>query len=534
MRENQILFNNFPTSPNQSVLSPASSFSFDGASNMVSRMARIITSFSPRSSNIDEEATKSAELTNSSSSDSSKIIADPVINVSTEDNRIEEGNEEDDSDDEQEDEVHPYTGIIPPMIVIDRIDSDSSCVYLEDLDTPRKRVKSVVPSMRFEASSDLIAALNDRTKPFDPATFSTFIESNTPVAAEGGEEKVGVDDLGIDGAGSSFNMFSSADDDDDDNSSKTSNPDNSDALFDRLRKGFANENVDDAFNTTTRLDLRSRNPFNVPLMARPPRVPSEGSGPNRSSPRSANTSPVLARDKSSRSSDGYSSDDTASKERSSKKDAPSFLHSLWSKSPHNRNYSSGPKSDTSGESNKRWRPHKRNSSKGSYGTLTSLEGEGSILTFHAPKGQLGLVIECSTETAPIIASVKDYSPLLDQVLPGDKIVMIDSTSTGRMGMPEVMSLLEGKSNRATSVRLKVFRAHDGIDGILANQVRSPTVSHLSFDGTGSLGTMSDQESPSHHHARGLSSHSLHQLSHQPSFAGIKRSHSEAEINRNPE
>ena len=112
--------------------------------------------------------------------------------------------------------------------------------------------------------------------------------------------------------------------------------------------------------------------------------------------------------------------------------------------------------------------------------------------------------------------------------------MIDSTSTDRMGMSEVMSLLEGKSNRATSVRLKVIRAHHSLDGMQANQVRSPTVSHLSFDGTGSLGTMSDQESPSHHHARGLSSHSLHQLSHQPSFAGIKRSHSEAEINRNPE
>ena len=101
-------------------------------------------------------------------------------------------------------------------------------------------------------------------------------------------------------------------------------------------------------------------------------------------------------------------------------------------------------------------------------------------------------------------------------------------------MSEVMSLLEGKSNRATSVRLKVIRAHHSLDGMQANQVRSPTVSHLSFDGTGSLGTMSDQESPSHHHARGLSSHSLHQLSHQPSFAGIKKSHSVAEINRNPE
>ena len=87
----------------------------------------------------------------------------------------------------------------------------------------------------------------------------------------------------------------------------------------------------------------------------------------------------------------------------------------------------------------------------------------------------------------------------------------------------------GKSNRATSVRLKVFRANtDTLEGTLANQVRSPTVSHLSFDGTGSLGTMSDQESPIHFGHKSTMSLPL------PSgfAAGMKRSHSEAEINRN--
>ena len=61
-------FDHFPGSPNHSVLSPASSFSVDAGSNLMSRMSRIVTSFSPRSADIDEERTRSAELTNSSSS----------------------------------------------------------------------------------------------------------------------------------------------------------------------------------------------------------------------------------------------------------------------------------------------------------------------------------------------------------------------------------------------------------------------------------------------------------------------------------
>lgn len=522
-RENQAVFDNFPASPNQSVLSPASSFSFDATSNLVARMARIVNSFSPRSYD-EETASKSVELSNSDSSESSKNIGNHV-NVSVEEGMIKE---EEDSDDEEEDDgVHPFTGIIPPMIVIDRIDSDMD-IYVEDEQNSKKKVKTVVPTMRLEASSDLIAAINDRSKPFDPATFSSFIQNNAPAGGEESGSNV-VEDLHIQGGGSSFNMFSSGDDEDD-NGSKTSTAESADALFDRLRKAGSGDVDEGTSSTVARLDLRSRQPFGFPILTRPPRVPSEGS---RNSPRSANTSPVISREKSS--TDGYNSDDTAAKERLSKRDAPSFLHSLWSKSPHNRNYPPGPKSDTSGESyNKRWGvTHKRSGSKGSYGTLGSLDDEGALLTFHAPKGKLGLVLECSTESAPIIAKVKDYSPLLDQVLPGDKIVMIDSTSTDKMGMPEVTSLLEGKSNRATSVRLRVFRPNDGLDGNLANQVRSPTVSHLSFDGTGSLGTMSDQESPVHFGHK-MAATALSSLSMPSAKAGMKRSHSEAEINRTTE
>ena len=105
------------------------------------------------------------------------------------------------------------------------------------------------------------------------------------------------------------------------------------------------------------------------------------------------------------------------------------------------------------------------------------------------------------------------------------LTMVRPTST--------TSLLEGKSYRATSMRLKVFRPHDALDGTLANQVRSPTVSHLSFDGTGSLGTMSDQESPIHFGHRMMAT-STSALPVPPPTAVLKRSHSEAEINRNIE
>jgi hypothetical protein len=484
IRENQAVFTSFPLSPNQSVQSPTSSFSFDATSNLVSRMARIVTSFSPRS-----DYDEAGEITNTESSESNeRIMSHADIDLGA--GMIEEVDEEESFDEEEELEgIHPYAGIVPPMIVIDRIESESD-IYTEDDDQGHhRRVKSVVPSVRLDASSDFVAALNDRSKPFDPAAFSSFIQNNTPVAdEEQSQQKDTVDQIR---GGPSFNMFSS--NEDDDGASKCSNPDSSDALFDRLRKGEGSE-TDDSSGPS----WRSKHGLIMPVMTRPPRIPSEGSIPmQKSSPRSANTSPVVTREKLA--ADGYHSDDNMAREIISKKDAPSFLHSLWSRSPHGRTAPSGSKSDTSGES-RRWGSHRRTSSKGSYGTLGSLEEEGSILTFHAPKGQLGLVIECSSESTPIIAQVKDYSPLLGQVLQDDKIVMIDGTHTDKLGMSEVTSLLEGKSNRATSVRLKVFRATD------PNQLQSPTVSHVSYDGTSSLGTasfrhydsMSDQESPIHH------------------------------------
>ena len=529
LRDNREVFNNFPLSPNQSIISPASSFSRG--------ISRIVASFSPRSAD-DEEATKSADLSASSDSNDTNDIASSQLMMS-EGNRIDEGDEEASSEQEEEEEeepIHPYTGIIPPMIVIDCIENDPE-VYL-DMEVGTTKVKSIVPSMRLHASSDLVAALNDKSKPFDPEAFSSFIQSNTPVSIQ--EEIQKSDEkFATQNSESSFNVFSSEDDEvNDDNSTKTSNVESSDALFDRLLEGDLVEEEISAYGSG-RMDFRVRNPFSIPLMTRPPRVPSDGT--QRLSPVSAHSSPIIPREKSA--VDGYFSDDANAKERVSHKETPSFLHSLWNKSSNSRNPSSiPPKREVFGESKKRWGGHMRSNSRSSFGTNTSLEDEGTMMTFQAPKGKLGLVLECSTESTPIIAKVKDYSPLLDQVLPGDKIVMIDNTPTDKMGMRDVMSLLEGKITKSTSVRLKVFRPiTESLDGSLVHHVRSPAASHLSFDGSASMGTTSDQDSPiglKHKNAGTIKSSTHSIISHPvpppppvPAPTGVKRSRSETDVSR---
>ena len=91
--------------------------------------------------------------------------------------------------------------------------------------------------------------------------------------------------------------------------------------------------------------------------------------------------------------------------------------------------------------------------------------EGVQLVFQAPrKGKLGLVIQCLDNSGPIVTQVKDYSPLLGQVLPGDRIIDIDGMSTSGMSLRDVTGLMGGKvaqSRWASSVfRIVVSRQND--------------------------------------------------------------------------
>jgi hypothetical protein len=62
------------------------------------------------------------------------------------------------------DEVHPFSGIIPPMIVIDNIDDASCCPTENTNGVARSPNKAIVPTKRLGASPAFIKALNSSHK----------------------------------------------------------------------------------------------------------------------------------------------------------------------------------------------------------------------------------------------------------------------------------------------------------------------------------------------------------------------------------
>jgi hypothetical protein len=84
--------------------------------------------------------------------------------------------------------------------------------------------------------------------------------------------------------------------------------------------------------------------------------------------------------------------------------------------------------------------------------------DGQQLIFHAPrKGKLGLVIQCIDLKGPVVTTVKTYSPLLGQILPGDRILDIDGTVTTGMTLKDVTGIMGGKIAAQSNRRVTVFR-----------------------------------------------------------------------------
>jgi hypothetical protein len=213
-----------PNSPasdqnHQDLRSPASSFSFEAATGYVEKLVRQMASLSPRSfSYMSDNEGESRQVTSNSESSDSVVVE------------------------------NPYTGMIPPMIVIDHIDSDADSDASNDAaeENEKKKKKkeemmnNVFPSLRIQASSELIRELHDENDPSDPATLASYVLSNAShrqsmmmsTASENYqylESPLADSDTETERVrGSSFRVFSSEDDEDDGDGDETDNEDDTD------------------------------------------------------------------------------------------------------------------------------------------------------------------------------------------------------------------------------------------------------------------------------------------------------------------
>lgn len=89
--------------------------------------------------------------------------------------------------------------------------------------------------------------------------------------------------------------------------------------------------------------------------------------------------------------------------------------------------------------------------------------EKNTLSFNVSNlGKLGFVLECSEQGCPRVLQVKDYSPLLGKVLPGDEIQGVDGISMKKMSLKEVSIMLGSRSPPRTSnsetLNITVYRS----------------------------------------------------------------------------
>jgi hypothetical protein len=109
--------------------------------------------------------------------------------------------------------------------------------------------------------------------------------------------------------------------------------------------------------------------------------------------------------------------------------------------------------------------HRRNVSEFSMFTT------GHLYTFQAPtSGKLGIIIQSRGSSAPTVIQVKDYSPLLGQVKPGDKIVAVDGIDTSQMNTSQITTFLADrrsasidKENRKMSIRVMSKYRKEGLE-----------------------------------------------------------------------
>ena len=556
LQENNAVFENFPQNPMALTRTPTNSGSFDVADNYASKVVRVVASAQTQTNVAQREPqppTNRSETTSVSS-------------------------------DSEQGEPHPYLGVVPPMIVIENIESDAS-------EAGRSRKMShIVPGMQLRADSELLSALNDTTRPFDASLLSDFISKKVVDSAPQQQE---IEDIPL-ARGESFNVFSS----DADEASSTVEADTEveeivEALKESIEDGQTG--MDSRAITNSRFGTPSGNPRprrSWHRASRPRRAPSDTSNSQRGSPRSNSGSPsminrdptgspsihsremmidspqqqysmdmamppaqqhpyrettlrrtvssptilnhppaeepdaiaptttttrstgildslwnrVLQKKSITDSSDGENSRSASRNSRTSRvtpgvqsnqvssrartansgsqapvvrgqggsntqartgnSQATACIHRSNSHgSAHLApNVSSTPQAPTHVRSSSQGSIHARTNSRASSssGGVPSFNEEGNLETFEAPaKGKLGLVLEHLPFKGVVITRVKDYSPLLGQILPGDRMVNVNGTRTDHLSLGDVMKLMSNTSKtRNGMIRITVLRQYE--------------------------------------------------------------------------
>ena len=383
---------------------------------------------------------------------------------------------------------HPLTGLIPPMIVIDRIDTDEEC---PDAVSSPYQGNNVVPCNRIDASEDF----RRRLKSLNSSFVDVFVPDNQRYGPLQLSWQKHAREEGIIAA-STIAGSAPAVSDEPSLLSKEQN-----AAFGKVQAEGKSDSeslkVDHNHSKVSWQDQVAPSSLNHPrkLIGTSDSVVEQRDAPATKPSDLANlhihrgksiAPPANAKNNTSKGAndhrlvgndvvldvDGGVNDslNIGNHTIESQQTATSFMASVLHRSPHGRGRLAQKAVDggrASEHAELQVEPVKPRQHQAGHGRKISSSSnieldEGEVqLVFEAPcKGKLGLVIQCATKRGPTVNFVKDYSPLLGKILPGDRLVNIGGVKTSHMTISDVTSLLSGQQSLrwATTVRLVVVRS----------------------------------------------------------------------------
>ena len=330
---------------------------------------------------------------------------------------------------------HPLTGIIPQMLVYKGIDGDEDCSVVS-------HIKRIVPSRRLDASPGFLEALHHRhgDSMVDYSVYDGIFECCNNKDSDDGVDIL----LRCSSEESVLTWDENAD-------PKEMNHNNDAKASMSLNPKQSRERVRSPLRNLLSCKPSSSDPSTVvckhPLLAVPP-FP-EGCLEEFI----ASEAPCMPQHPKGNDSGSHGS----------------LVQTIMNMSPRKLlKPPAGPVSLLASETKPLFSHRKRSKStcSDSSGDVARYLDDSEQLVFQAPrKGKLGLVIQCIDQKGPVIAQVKDYSPLLGQVLCGDRIMEIDNKSTVGMNLHDVTGLLGGSnlSRWASVFRIVVRRPTSTVD-----------------------------------------------------------------------